>query len=354
MKALVTMTVRAGLALALMACMACACAQVPVPGKQKPAAGDAGITGAGSSFVYPLMNKWATAYFEKNKVRVNYQSIGSGGGIKQFTAQLVDFAATDAPMSEEELKQAGEGVLHIPVTMGAVAVTYNVPGVDKPLVLSGDVLAKIFTGSIRKWNDAAIASLNSGARLPDADIVVVHRSDGSGTTYIFSDYLSKASAAWKQTVGTGKSLNWPAGIGGKGNEGVAALVSRTPNAIGYVEVIYAMQTKMPIARIQNAAGEIVDPGLEQVTAAAAELTSIPDDLRLSITNAPGKQAYPITGVVWVLARTSSTKPGVGMSLNSFLTWILSDEGQAMAAPLNYSKLPPALLEKARAKAAQVK
>jgi phosphate transport system substrate-binding protein len=330
--------------------------QVPViPGSSSTGKEGAGrLTGAGSSFVYPLMSKWASVYNRKTAVQVNYQSIGSGGGIKQFNAETVDFGATDGPMTDDELKESGGPVLHIPVTMGAVVVTCNLPGFSKPLNLSGPTIAKLFMGDIRKWNDPAVSADNPGVALPDASVVVVHRSDGSGTTFIFSDFLSRVSPEWKQRVGTAKSLSWPAGIGAKGNEGVAAQVSRTKGAIGYVEQLFAQQTKMPVAAVKNHAGVFVAPSPEAVTAAAGNSTGIPDDLRMSITDSPGEAAYPIAGMVWVLARPKMRDPARASTLREFLGWVLGEDAQALAGSMNYSKLPPDLLEKARAKAAQVR
>lgn len=335
----------------------CACTgQGPVPVKPKGGfkAPANTLTGAGSSFVYPMLSKWASVYNQKTRVRVNYQSIGSGGGIRQFSSKIVDFGATDAPMTEEELKAAGAGVLHIPVIVGAVAVTYNLPGMKQPLRLSGPALAGVFMGTVRKWNDPVVARDNAGATLPDAPIVVVHRSDGSGTTFIFSDWLSKVSPEWKQKLGAGKSLNWPVGIGGKGNEGVAALIQRTPNAIGYVEQLYANRNKMPTAQLKNREGEYVAPSVESATATGAGVSQVPEDLRMSITDAPGKQAYPLAGMSWVLARSKMDDPARAKTLREFLLWTLGDQAQAMAAPLGYSKLAPNLLEKARAMARQIK
>ena len=329
-------------------------AQIPVNPQAGSQGGENRLTGAGSSFVYPLMSKWSSVYNQATKVQVNYQSIGSGGGIKQFTAGTVDFGATDAPMTDDEMKAAKGAVLHIPVTMGAVAITYNVPGTSGTLNMSGPTIAKLFMGDIKMWNDPELAKDNPNVKLPDTAVVVVHRSDGSGTTFILADYLSKVSPEWKQRLGTGKSLTWPVGIGGKGNEGVSAAVTRTPGAIGYVELLYAEQAKMARAAVLNKAGKFVAPSAEAVTAAAAELKEIPEDLRASITDAPGETAFPISGIVWVLARPQGQDKTNAAAVRTFVEWVLGDEGQALASPMNYSKLPPALLEKARAKAAQIK
>ncbi len=310
--------------------------------------------GGGSSFVYPVMNNWTYNYYHATDVQVNYQSFGSSGGIKQFTVKTLDFGATDAPMNEEQLAEIKDEVVHIPVVMGAVAVTYNLPGIKKALTLSGDTVANIYLGKIRKWNHPNIAALNPDVALPNADIVTVRRADGSGTTFIFADYLAKSSAEWKSVVGVGNSLEWPANsIGGKGNEGVSAQVQRTENSIGYVELVYALQSKLATAAIINLAGNAVLPGVKSVTAAAAELDTVPEDLRMSITNAPGAGAYPMAGVSWVVARKKMDSTGKALALKKFLDYVLSDESQAVADQLNYSKLPPKLLEPARAKIKEI-
>ena len=252
------------------------------------------INGAGATFPYPIYSKWFDEYAKVDpSVRFNYQSIGSGGGQKQIMAQTVDFGASDGPMSDENLSKAPGKILHIPTVAGAVVMTYNLEG-NPALKLDGETIADIFLGKVKKWNDPKIAASNPGIKLPDKEIVVVHRSDGSGTTFIFTDYLSKVSAEWKQKVGNNTSVNWPTGIGGKGNEGVSGQVKQTPNAIGYVELIYAIQNKMPYADVKNAAGQFVKPTLESVTAALGT-ANIPDDFRFSMTNAPGSNAYPIAG-----------------------------------------------------------
>jgi len=257
------------------------------------------INGAGATFPYPIYSKWFDEYAKVDpSVRFNYQSIGSGGGQKQILAQTVDFGASDGPMTDDNLTKAPGKILHIPTVAGAVVLTYNLPG-NPALKLDGDTIAGIFLGQIKKWNDPKLAALNSGANLPDQEIVVVHRSDGSGTTFIFTDYLSKVSSEWKEKVGNNTSVNWPAGIGGKGNEGVSGQVKQTPGAIGYVELIYATQNKMPYAEVKNSAGQFVKPTIDSVTAAIAT-ANIPDDFRFSMTNAPGKDAYPICGATWLL------------------------------------------------------
>jgi phosphate transport system substrate-binding protein len=295
------------------------------------------INGAGATFPYPIYSKWFDEYAKVDpSVRFNYQSIGSGGGQKQILAQTVDFGASDGPMSDDNLAKAPGKILHIPTVAGAVVLTYNLSG-NPSLKLDGDTIAGIYLGQIKKWNDPKITALNPGAKLPDQDIVVVHRSDGSGTTFIFTDYLSKVSPEWKQKAGNNTSVNWPAGIGGKGNEGVSGQVKQTPGAIGYVELIYALQNKMPYADIKNAAGQFVKPTIESVTAALAT-ANIPDDFRFSMTNAPGKDAYPIAGATWLLVYEQQKDPAKGKKLVEFLKWALT-KGEGMVKELNYAPLP---------------
>lgn len=295
------------------------------------------INGAGATFPYPIYSKWFDEYAKVDpSVRFNYQSIGSGGGQKQILAQTVDFGASDGPMSDDNLAKAPGKILHIPTVAGAVVLTYNLSG-NPSLKLNGDTIAGIYLGQIKKWNDPKITALNPGAKLPDQDIVVVHRSDGSGTTFIFTDYLSKVSPEWKQKAGNNTSVNWPAGIGGKGNEGVSGQVKQTPGAIGYVELIYALQNKMPYADIKNAAGQFVKPTIESVTAALAT-AHIPDDFRFSMTNAPGKDAYPIAGATWLLVYEQQKDPAKGKKLVEFLKWALT-KGEGMVKDLNYAPLP---------------
>ena len=303
------------------------------------------LTGAGSTFAYPLYSRWATDYAAKAGVRVNYQPIGSGGGIRQLSEQTVDFGGTDAPMTDAELAKAKGGpILHVPVAMGAVLPVYNLPGVTQPLRFTGEVLANIYLGKVTKWNDPQIATLNRGVRLPDTDILVVHRSDGSGTTYIWTDYLSTVDGAWKQQVGTGKDVKWPVGLGGKGNEGVAGQVKQTPGAIGYVELAYARQNRLALPYIRNAAGQFVLPTPAGVTAAAAAIAKgLPanTDYRVSIINAPGATAYPISSMTWALVYTTQRDAAKGKKLLDFLRYGLTD-GQQSAAQLDYAPLPPAL------------
>jgi phosphate transport system substrate-binding protein len=298
------------------------------------------INGAGATFPYPIYSKWFDAYTKVDpSVRFNYQSIGSGGGQKQILAETVDFGASDGPMSDDNLSKAPGKLLHIPTVAGADVVAYNLPG-NPTLKLDSDTIAGVFLGEIKKWNDPKIATLNPGANLPDQEIVVVHRSDGSGTTYIWTDYLSKISPEWKTKVGTNTSVNWPTGIGGKGNEGVAGQIKQTPGALGYVELIYAIQNKMPYADVKNAAGKFVKPSLESITAAMAT-AQIPDDFRFSITNAPGEATYPICGATWLLVYEQQKDAAKGKKLVEFLKWAQKD-GEKMAKDLDYAPLPESL------------
>jgi len=301
------------------------------------------INGAGATFPYPIYSKWFDEYAKVDpSVRFNYQSIGSGGGQKQILAQTVDFGASDGPMSDDNLAKAPGKLLHIPTVAGADVVAYNLPG-NPALKFDADTISGIFLGNIKKWNDPKITALNAGVRLPDKDIVVVHRSDGSGTTYIWTDYLSKISPEWKSKVGTNTSVSWPTGIGGKGNEGVAGQVKQTPGALGYVELIYAIQNKMPYADIKNAAGKFVKPTLESITAAMAT-AQIPDDFRFSITNAPGENAYPIAGATWLLVYQQQKDATKGKKLIEFLKWA-QKEGEKMANDLDYAPLPEDLQQR---------
>ena len=301
------------------------------------------INGAGATFPYPIYSKWFDEYAKVDpSVRFNYQSIGSGGGQKQIMAQTVDFGASDGPMSDDNLSKAPGKILHIPTVAGAVVMTYNLPGSPK-LKLDGDTIAGMYLGKITKWNDPKIAALNPDTKLPDNDIVVVHRSDGSGTTFIFTDYLSKVSPEWKQKAGNNTSVNWPTGLGGKGNEGVSGQIKQTPGAIGYVELIYAIQNKMPDAQVKNAAGQFVEPTLESVTAALAT-AEIPDDFRFSMTNAPGENSYPIAGATWLLVYQQPKDPAKGKKLVEFLKWALA-KGEGMAKELNYAPLPDSVQQR---------
>ena len=302
------------------------------------------INGAGATFPYPIYAKWFDEYRKVNpQAQINYQSIGSGGGIRQLQAGTVDFGASDSPMTDEQIAQANGKVLHFPTVLGAVVVTYNLAGVKSELSFTPEALAGIFLGTVTKWNDPEIARANPGIRLPADNMVVVHRSDGSGTTFVWTDYLSKANAAWKSKVGAGNSVNWPVGLGAKGNEGVSGLVKQTPNAIGYVELVYAIQNKMSYGKIRNAAGVPVKADLKGVTAAAASAV-VPDDFRVSITNAPGKDAYPISSFTWLLVPARIQDPQKRKILTDFLRWMLAN-GQKLAEPLGYAPLPKAVVTK---------
>jgi len=298
------------------------------------------INGAGATFPFPIYSKWFSEYNKLHpNVQINYQSIGSGGGIRQVTNQTVFFGATDGPMTNEQLLAAPSKILHFPTVLGADVPVYNVAGVSAALKFSGPVLADIFLGKITKWNDPQIAKLNETVKLPPTDITVVHRSDGSGTTYIFVDYLSKVSPEWKSKVGVGQSVNWPAGVGGKGNEGVAGLVSQTPGSIGYVELIYALQNKISYGSVQNMAGEFITASEAAVTAAAASAAGkMPADFRVSITNAPGKGVYPISSFTWLLLYESPKDKAQSKIMVDFMKWALSD-GQKFAGQLGYAPLP---------------
>jgi phosphate transport system substrate-binding protein len=306
----------------------------------------ADLTGAGSSFAYPIYSKWASIYAEKTGVQINYQSIGSSGGIRQLSDQTVDFGASDGPMTDEQMSKAKGGpILHIPTVLGAVAITYNLPDVKRPLRLTGDVLANIYLGKVTKWNDASIAGLNPGAKLPGSDIVVVHRSDGSGTSYIFTDYLATVSPAWASGPGKAQAINWPVGLGGKGSEGVTGQVKQTPGAIGYVELSYAKENKLPVALIKNAAGQWVAPTIDGVTEAAAGASAkLPatTDFRISIVNAPGRAAYPISSFTWVLLYQNPADAKKGKQLVDFLRWAIHD-GEKEAPSLDYAPLPASIV-----------
>ncbi|MEP6691124.1 MAG: phosphate ABC transporter substrate-binding protein PstS [Gemmatimonadaceae bacterium] len=303
------------------------------------------LTGAGATFPNPLYTKWFSDYAAKTGVKINYQSIGSGGGIRQLTEGTVDFGASDAPMSDAEIAKLKGPVLHIPTVLGAVVITYNVPGVASGLKLTGPVIVDIFSGKITKWNDSRVASINTGAKLPASDIVVVHRSDGSGTTYIFSDYLAAVSPAWATSPGKGKELQWPVGLGGKGNEGVAGQVKQTPGTIGYVELVYAKQNKLAYASVKNAAGEFVEPSVGSITAAAASAVAAlapTTDYRVSIVNAAGQGVYPISSFTYLLVPQTIADAAKGKKLVDFLHWAMT-EGEAAASPLDFAPLPPALV-----------
>ncbi len=316
----------------------------PAPTAAQPSAqptSSVALTGAGATFPYPLYSKWFSDYAKTTGVKINYQSIGSGGGIKQITEKTVDFGASDAPMKDEQLA-AAPGLLHIPTVLGAVVLVYNLEGV-KDLKLTPDVVAGLFLGKITRWNDAAIAAVNPGVKLPAVDVAVAHRSDGSGTTNVFVDYLSKISPEWKEKVGVGTSVKWPAGIGGQGNEGVAGVVRQTPGAIGYVEVAYAEQNKLAVAQLQNKAGKFVAPSIEAISAAAAGfLSTMPDDFRLSVTNSSDEKAYPISAFTYILVYKDQADKAKGEALVKFLWWAIHD-GQKTAAELSYAPLPQSVV-----------
>lgn len=301
------------------------------------------LNGAGATFPFPLYSKWSQVYAEEKGVHINYQSIGSGGGIRQFIAKTVDFGATDGPMTDEQIAQSGGRVLHIPMVAGAVVPVYNLPGVGQGLNFTPDVLADIFLGRITKWNDPRLSRLNPKANLPGTDIVVVHRSDGSGTTAIWVNYLSKVSPMWKARVGEGTSVNWPTGLGGRGNEGVAGLVRQTPNTLGYVELAYALTNKMTFGSVRNKAGQFVRPTLSSTTKAMdGALKNIPDDFRVFFTNPDGKDAYPVAGFTWILINAEQADAVKGKALTEFLWWAIHD-GQKYAPTLLYAPLPKSLV-----------
>jgi phosphate transport system substrate-binding protein len=308
------------------------------------------INGAGATFPYPIYSKWFAEYHKANgAIEINYLSVGSGAGIKQVTDGTVDFGATDGPMNDDQLKayrdKHGAPILHFPTVLGAAVPTYNIPGVTTSLNFTPDALAGIFLGRISKWNDPAIANANKGVNLPANDIIVIHRSEGSGTTYIWTDYLSKVSTDWKDKVGKGTAVNWPVGLGGKGNEGVTGLIKQTPNAIGYVELIYAVQNKIPYGAVRNAAGEFVRADLAGVSAAAAAASkTMPEDFRVSITNAPGNGVYPISSFTWLLIPGKFSDATKRDAIKGFVTWMLAD-GQNYAETLSYAKLPKEVVDR---------
>lgn len=302
------------------------------------------VNGAGATFPYPLYSKWFDEYHKKNSdIQINYQSIGSGGGIRQVTEGTVDFGATDGPMTDEQLAAAKTPILHFPTVLGAVVPTFNVAGAQS-LRFTPEALAGIYLGKIIMWNDPAIAKENEGVKLPAEPIVPIHRSDGSGTSYVFTDYLAKVSPEWGKSIGKGTSVNWPVGLGGKGNEGVSGLVKLTPNSIGYVELIYAVQNKLPYGDVKNRSGNYVRASIESVTAAAAAAASnMPADFRVSITDPAGADAYPIASFTWLLIPSRIADESKGTAIKQFLTWMLS-EGQTLAPPLSYAPLPKRVIE----------
>jgi phosphate transport system substrate-binding protein len=311
------------------------------------------LTGAGATFPNPIYTKWFDAYSKQTGVRINYQSIGSGGGIRQFTEGTVDFGATDGPMTDAQIQAVSGNVLHVPTVLGAVVVTYNLPSLaGAKLKFDGNVLVDIFMGRVAKWNDRRIAALNPGVKLPDQDVIVVHRSDGSGTTYVFTDFLNKFSREWRDKVGYATSVNWPVGLGGKGNEGVTQQIKQVEGTLGYVELIYAVENNLPFADVQNVAGEFVTPSMESVTAAAGGVALSADtDFRVSITNAPGAGAYPISSFTWLLVRPQHEDPVKGAAIKQFLTWMIGDQAQGEAAALHYAPLPASVRTLVEAKIA---
>ena len=311
------------------------------------------LNGAGATFPYPMYSKWFSEYHKDHPgVEINYQSIGSGGGIRQVLAGTVDFGASDGPMTDEQLAQSKTKILHVPTVLGADVPAYNL-NVTEELRFTPEALAGIFLGRITSWNDPALAQPNPGVKLPNQPIIVVHRSDGSGTTFIWTDYLSKVSADWKNQVGTATSVKWPVGLGGKGNEGVAGMLRQMPGAIGYVELVYAVQNKIPYGSVKNSAGEFVKASVESVTAAAASVKNMPADFRVSIVNAPGKDAYPISSFTWLLIPVQSKDAAKGRILADFLNWMVS-EGQGMTTNLTYAPLPEGVAAKVKAEIKQVR
>jgi phosphate transport system substrate-binding protein len=312
------------------------------------------LNGAGATFPYPIYSKWFSEYSQQNpNVKINYQSIGSGGGIRQVTEGTVDFGAADVTMTDEQIAGAKVKVQPIPTVLGAVVPVYNLPGVSQELNFSGDVIGDIYLGKITKWNDARIAKDNPGVNLPDKPILPVYRSEGSGTTFIFTDFLSKTNPDWSNKVGKNTSVKWPTGIGQKGNEGVAGMVRQSPYSFGYVELIYALQNKMSFGLVKNAAGKYVKASTDTVSAAAAGSKSMPADYRISITNAPGANSYPISSFTWLLIPTHSTDASKTKALTGFLTWML-DHGENEAASLSYAPLPKPVQDMVRKTVAQIK
>jgi phosphate transport system substrate-binding protein len=318
-----------------------------------PVMGQTTLNGAGATFPYPMYSKWFSEYNKVHPdVQINYQSIGSGGGIRQVLNGTVDFGASDGPMTDEQLAQSKTKILHIPTVMGAVVPAYNVPGISGEVKFTPEALAGIFLGKIANWNDPAITKVNPGVNFPNQPIIVIYRSDGSGTTFIFTDYLSKISKDWSNTVGKGTSVKWQIGMGGKGNEGVAGQVRQLQGSIGYVELIYAVQNKISYGAVKNAAGNFVKATLEGVTEAAASAKAMPADFRVSITNAPGKTAYPISSFTWLLIPAQAKDPKKGKIIADFLDWMVSD-GQKMASQLSYAPLPESVVEKVKAAVKQI-
>jgi len=319
-----------------------------------PVFGQTTLNGAGATFPNPMYSKWFSEYSKLHSdVQINYQPIGSGGGIRQVTAGTVDFGASDMPMTDKQLSDSKIKILNIPTVLGAVVPAYNIPGVSGEVKFTPDALAGIFLGKISRWNDKAITSANPEMNFPDKEIIVVHRSDGSGTSFIWTDYLSKISPEWKSQVGSDTSVKWPIGMGGKGNEGVSGMVHQLSGSIGYVELIYAVQNKIPYGVVRNSSGSFVKASLESVTAAAASSPKMPADFRVSITNAPGKDAYPISSFTWLLIPAQSKDGSKGKILHDFLNWMVTD-GQQMTSALTYAPLPDNVVAKAKEAIKQVK
>ena len=319
-----------------------------------PVFGQTTLNGAGATFPYPIYSKWFSEYHKAHpEVQINYQSIGSGGGIRQVTAGTVDFGASDMPMSDKQLSEAKTKILNLPTVLGAVVPAYNIPGVTGEVKFTPEALAGIFLGKISKWNDKAITAANPGVNFPDKDIIVVHRSDGSGTSFIWTDYLSKVSPDWKSQVGSDTSVKWPIGMGGKGNEGVSGMIRQLQGSIGYVELIYAMQNNIQYGSVKNSSGAFVKASLESVTAAAASAPKMPADFRVSITNSPGKDAYPISSFTWLLIPAQSKEAANGKILADFLNWMVTD-GQKMTSALAYAPLPDSVATKEKETIKQIK
>jgi phosphate transport system substrate-binding protein len=319
-----------------------------------PVLGQTTLNGAGATFPAPMYSKWFSEYHKAHSdVQVNYQPIGSGGGIRQVTSGTVDFGASDMPMTDKQLQDSKVKILNVPTVLGAVVPAYNIPGVSGEVRFTPEALAGIFLGKISKWNDKALVSANPGVNFPDKDIIVVHRSDGSGTSFIFTDYLSKVSPDWKNQVGADTSVKWPIGMGGKGNEGVSGLIRQLSGSIGYVELIYAVQNNIPYGSVRNSSGAFVKASLDGVTAAAASAPKMPADFRVSITNAPGKDAYPISSFTWLLIPAQSKDAAKGKILADFLNWMVTD-GQKMTSALSYASLPDNVVAKVKEAIKQVK
>ena len=318
-----------------------------------PLMGQTTLNGAGATFPYPMYSKWFSEYNKLHPdVQINYQSIGSGGGIRQVLNGTVDFGASDGPMSDEQLAQAKTKILHIPTVLGAVVPAYNVPGISGEVKFTPEALAGIFLGKITNWNDPAITKVNPGVNFPNQPIIVIYRSDGSGTTFIFTDFLSKISKDWASSVGKGTSVHWQIGMGGKGNEGVAGQIRQLQGSIGYVELIYAVENKITYGSVRNAAGDFVKATLDGVTEAAASVKTMPADFRVSITNAPGKTAYPISSFTWLLIPVQAKDPKKGQIIADFLNWMVTD-GQKMTNQLSYAPLPQSVVEKVKAAIKQI-